>query len=181
MVKPTFKNRENIAHKIDGKEVWESRSSAVNTVVLGIFKDSIFVLTEKRSATMPDEPGKWCIPSGYFDYDEDAAENAIREIWEETGLYLPDFKNDLVYASPVNKPFLVQTSPKENRQNIILYYCYIYDFYKGLPDVEKYKNKEIDQAKWMEISEVFTDKYVWAFNHDLRIEEAVNEFQKYLI
>jgi len=181
MDKPVFKNRPNALHKLpDGRELWESRSPAVVGVVLGIVNDSIFVLAEKRSATMTDAPNKWAVPSGYMDWDEDGFESLIRELYEETSFYVPKFANKLIFDND-EQPFYVQTSPTENRQNIALNYCFIYDFSGGLPKyVEKFKDKEIAEIKWIEISEVVSGKYQWAFEHDKRIEMAVEKFQKYL-
>jgi len=186
-MKPVFKNRENTLHKIGNKDIRDSRSCAVNAVVLGLYKDDIFALVEKRSGTMEDEPGKWCVPCGYFDWDEDGLESITREVYEETGLYLPNFKNNLVFGNREEdnendfQPFYVRTSPKVNRQNISLYYIFIYDFSNGLPSVEEYKNEEVEVVKWLEISKVYSSKYIWAFGHDEIIEKAVVKFEKYLV
>lgn len=184
MDKPAFKNRENIAHKVGDKEVWDSRSGSVNGVVFGILGDNIFVLAEKRSQTMRDEPGKWCVPCGYFDWDEDGAEATIREIYQETGLYLPRFQNQLVFNNSDDgdiQPFHVDTSPKQNRQNLAMSFIFIYDFEKSLPSVDQYKDHEIELVKWIEISEVMSSKYDWAFGHQNIIEKAVIKFEKYLV
>lgn len=177
---PKFKHRENVSYKIGDKEIYDSRSCAINAVVLGIYKGNTFALTEKRSKTMSDLPEKWCIPSGYFDWDEDGVEAITREIYEETGLYLPDYKKQLKFTYKVDneiQPFYVKTSPKQNRQNIELYYIFIYDFDKGLPNVENYKNIEIEKVKWMIY---FDPMYEWAFGHNEIIKKAVEKFKKYL-
>ena len=66
-MKPQFKNRPNNVYKIKDKEVWESRSLAVVAVLFSISKNGIYVLSEKRSQSMQDEPGKWALVSGYLD------------------------------------------------------------------------------------------------------------------
>jgi 8-oxo-dGTP pyrophosphatase MutT (NUDIX family) len=178
--KPTFKNRANPEHKVGDKTVWESRSVAVIGVILATYRDSIFVLAEKRSAIM-DAPGKWCLVSGYIDWDEDGPEALEREAYEETTFYMTKFANRLVFNND-GQPFYVNTNPKENRQNVAITFCYIYDFSDGLPRyVEKHKDKETDQIKWIEISEVFDPKYSWAFSHDERISMAIEKFKEYLI
>ena len=179
---PTFKNRPNKVHKINGKEVWESRSTAILPVILAIYKDNIFVLIGKRSKIM-DSPGLWCLPSGYIDYDENGFDALRRAVYEETSLDIQKYKKYLVYATPTHEPFYVQTKPTENRQNITLSYCFIYDFSgRDLPrEIESYTDKESDEVKWIPIEDVFTSKYKWAFNHDERIEMAVLKFKKYLL
>lgn len=182
MDKPTFKNRGNEeVETIDGKKHWISRSPAVVAVVLGIYKDNIFALTERRSSTMMDEPNKLAIVSGYLDWDESGIEGITRELFEETGFDVRKYKNNLVFDND-QQPWFVNTDPRENRQNVSMTYIFIYDFSKGFPkEVESFQDSEIDEVKWMPIEQVFNTDNQWAFNHDERIEMAVEKFQKYLI
>lgn len=182
MDKPTFKNRGNEEVKLpDGRTVWLSRSPAVVVVVLGIYMDNIFVLTERRSAKMTDEPNKWAIVSGYLDWDESGWEGITRELYEETGFDVRKYKNQLIFDND-EQPWFVNTDPRENRQNVSMTYIMIYDFTKGLPkEVESFQDSEIAEVKWMPIEHVLNSGKQWAFNHDERIEMAVEKFQKYLI
>ena len=177
---PTFKNRANAEHKLaDGRTLWESRSPAVVAVILGIVGDNIYALTEKRSAMM-DEPNKWAVVSGYMDWDENGYEAIVRETYEETSFYIPNWESRLVFDHN-KEPFYVHTDPKTDaKQNISLSYVFIYEFKEVPREIEQFKDKEISQVKWMEISEVFQEKN-WAFDHDKRIEMAIEKFQQYLI
>ena len=180
-MKPVFKNRPNKVYNVDGKEVWESRSGAVAAVILAIDKDKVFVLTEKRSQNMPDGAGMWACPSGYLDYDEDGWESMRREIYEETSFFVDEYEKYVVFDN--NKdPWYTHTKPTENRQNIVLWYCIIYDFSKvGLPrQIESFKDKEIEKIKWMPLEKTFESGLKWAFNHDERIEQVIVKFKKYL-
>lgn len=181
-MKPEFKNRQNTEHKLpNGKVVWESRSPTVVAVVLGIYSDNIFVLTEKRSMEMADAPGKIAIPSGYLDWDESGWEGISRELYEETSFDVRKYKNQLIFDND-QQPWFVNTDPKENRQNVSLSYIMIYDFSKGLPrDVEKFQDSEVDSVRWMPIENVLNSNKEWAFDHDIRIESAVEKFKDYLI
>ena len=184
-----FKNRPNIEHKIGDRSIFESRSVAVVGVIFAKIKaekigdyDKLYVLAEKRSATMMDSPGKWCVPCGYLDYNENGSEAMLREVYEETGLYLPDYEKQLLNKVDSLQPFYVRTDPEENRQNVALSYCFVYDFTEiGLPEVESFKNSEIAQLKWIEIGELyFSNGYDFAFSHDKRIFMAIDKFDKYL-
>ncbi len=105
MNKPTFKNRGNEEVELkDGRKVWLSRSPAVVAVILGIERDNIYVLTEKRSAMM-DEGNKWAVVSGYMDWDEDGMEAIVRETYEETSFHMPQYENNLVFNND-GDPFL---------------------------------------------------------------------------
>jgi len=181
-MKPEFKNRGNEEVELkDGRKVWLSRSPAVVAVILATERgnDNIYVLTEKRSAMM-DEGNKWAVISGYMDWDETGMEGIMRETYEETSFHIPSHENSLVFNNE-GDPFYVHTDPKTDaKQNVSLSYIFIYEFDKLPKEVESFQDKEISAVKWMEISEVFKIKE-WAFDHDLRIEMAVEKFQKYLL
>jgi len=101
--------------------------------------------------------------------------------YEETSFYIPQWKNRLVFDND-EQPFYVHTDPTTDaKQNVSLTYIFIYDFERIPREIEQFKDKEISEVKWMEISEVFQDGKEWAFHHDVRIEMAVEKFQKYLI
>jgi 8-oxo-dGTP pyrophosphatase MutT (NUDIX family) len=180
MDNPIFNNRPNNEYKVDrDKTIWESRSNGLNAVIFGICSDNIFVLAEKRSSTIMDLPNRWCLPCGYLDWDETGWEGLVREVYEETSFFIPKYKNNLIFDND-KQPFFVNTDPKENRQNVALNYCLIFDFSKGLPNhVESYKDEEISQIKWIPIEHI--KKYNFAFNHDKRIEMAIEKFENYFM
>ena len=161
------------------KEYWISRSPALVAVVLGIYKDNIFVLGEQRSKNM-DQPGKWCVPCGYLDWNETGYDGVTRELYEEVGFYLPDYIVSLITDND-QQPFFVQTHPSENRQNVALTYGLVFDFEKtGLPAL-KTDPKEVTKAEWIPIERVLNKSiYDWAFKHDERIEMALIKYKAYL-
>ena len=177
---PKFLNKPNkLILGVDGKEYWISRSVAVVAVVLGIWKDNIFVIGEQRSEKM-DEPGKYCVPCGYLDFNESGYEAVVRELYEEVKFYVPDYILNLM-TNNEEQPFFVQTDPSENRQNVALTYCLIYDFEKiGLPELQKCD--EVKKVEWIPIERVNNkEMYDWAFLHQDRIKLAVEKFKEYLI
>lgn len=171
-----FKNRHNPVHKIDGKEVWESRSVAVNCVVLSKIENDLYVLIGKRGKGMPDAVGKWNVPGGYLDWDESGTEAAYREIWEEAGLYIPD--QNIIINNLLN-PWYVNTYPGENKQNIALRYgCVISPIGGILPKLsdENSEPDEIEELKWVNVNDI--DDYDFAFNHDTVIKQYLNLIKK---
>ena len=174
-MKPTFKNRENKSYKVEDKEIWVSRSPATVAIIFGIYKGEVYVLLEKRSETMRDYPGRYCLICGYLDWDETGYEGVIRETYEEAGLYLPDFK---FKNNNKGQPFFVNTSPTENLQNVALHYCFIIDFLNELPNVGNYENNEIEKVEWVLTKDI--KKYDLAFNHYTRIKQAIKKHKDIL-
>ena len=179
--RPIFNNRENEEAELkDGRKIWISRSPCVKVVVLAVNKSGIFVLAEKRSKTMIDGPGLWVVPSGYLDWDETAWEAAIRELYEETGFDVQNYENHLIFNND-KEPWIIISDPNENRQNVVLTYCLIYDFKKELPlDIENHKDSEIEKVKWIPVGQLISPERNWGFNHEIRIQMAVEKFKNYL-
>ena len=181
-----FKNKPNEEVKtVDGRTVWLSRSPAIVAVIFANYVDKhgkhvTSVLVQKRSDTMMDAPGKWALISGYLDWGETGPEGLKREVYEESGINLEEYS-----AFIPSQPFYVKTDPKENRQNVALSYCIVLEFLDQplplkLKKVNKYKDSEIAELKWIPISEYKGTlkkkelaKYDWAFDHDRTIERAV--------
>ena len=176
-MKPIFHNRINNVYEVEGKQIWESRSVAVVGILFALVNNELFVLAEKRSTTMADEPGKWCLPCGYLDWDENGWDALRREVYEETSFLIDDHKKFLVFDNQ-QSPFFVNTSPTENRQNVAMSYALVFDFPHDVfpKNIEEHVDNEITAVKWLP----YTDRheYTWAFNHDRRINMALEHILK---
>jgi 8-oxo-dGTP pyrophosphatase MutT (NUDIX family) len=190
--KPKFKNKPN-DHLIYGfdsqstglkikQDYWISRSVAIDGIVFALLPSGVYVLIIKRSDKMRDEVGKYCIPCGYLDWDETGYEAMIREVYEETSLYLPDYEKFLIFDNDKN-PFIIRDDPKLNRQNVSLIYLSVYDFTsesnvdKFPLEVENFTCREVSFVKWLPLSDF--DKLhsmYWAFNHDEMIRKALEYY-----
>jgi 8-oxo-dGTP pyrophosphatase MutT (NUDIX family) len=158
--------------KIKYREIWVSRSAAVVAVILAIHKDNIFVLAEKRSEKM-DEPGKWCVPCGYLDWGETGYQAVKREAYEEIRFNVDKYKEHII-TNNEEQPFFVNTEPSENRQNVSLSYCLVYNF-EGHNLPKLVLSDEVLMAKWIPIEHI--NGYNWAFAHDERIKMAIEKFK----
>lgn len=174
-----FKNKENKLHIIDGSQMWHSRSVATGAVILmAIFNNKILkphtfkVLLELRSDIV-EEPNKWCNPCGYLDWNETLEECVIREIYEETGLYLPKYENHLAFKTEM--PFYINSNIENSRQNIHIYYGFLYGENKNFTKDLVFSNHEIKKLEWVDTDDL--DKLKFARNH----REAINIFiEKYI-
>jgi 8-oxo-dGTP pyrophosphatase MutT (NUDIX family) len=189
-----FNNRPNsrirVTHQSpDGKfecDYWISRSVAVVGVIFAHHKKDVKVLITRRSNYMLDESGKYGVPCGYLDWDETAYFAMMREVYEETSFFMPDYEKQLMYNNG-KQPFQIKDDPKKDkRQNVSLIYISAYDFRNENEDffpyeVETFINKETAQVKWMNINDFFLSckQYDWAFNHDETIKSAWVYYETY--
>jgi ADP-ribose pyrophosphatase YjhB (NUDIX family) len=164
-------------------DFWISRAVAVVGVVFAT--PLLQVLTTTRTKGMRDEAGKHGLPCGYLDWNENGFEAMVREVFEETSLYLPDYKDYLINNNN-EKPFTVHDSPsRDARQNVSLIYLSAYDFHDAMDkfpvDIEGYKDKETAEVRWMSFIDFFNKyerEYEWAFRHNETIREALSFFNK---
>lgn len=185
MTKPKFNNKPNenlqFKYKDINVDLWISRSLAVVGVIFADTDDGIKVLITKRSDTMIDEPGKYSLPCGYLDWNETTYEAMIREVCEETSLYLPDYKEYLIYDND-KKNYDMKDSPNVNRQNVTLLYINVFDFKDKMVDfpteIENFTSRETSKVKWLKLVDFYHSDYYWAFNHDDTIKNALKYFNK---
>lgn len=138
-----FKNRQNKLYQTEDGPIWHSRSVAVVGIVFIVKDDEVYTLVTKRADTMPDAPDKWCLPCGYLDWDETIEEATIREIYEETGVYLPEYKENIyeTYHS-IN----ISSIPSGEKQNVSIASCFILSDLVDLPPFKL--NSEVSEIRW---------------------------------
>lgn len=170
-----FNNRPNTPHKLnDGRIIWESRSVAVVACVFALCDKELYVLSGKRGKGAFDSNGKWNLPCGYLDFDEDGKEAVMREVYEETGLDLSQYlgTHQLVINN-LDNPWFVNTQPTENRQNVALRYGCVIKVHK-LPELTN-EHSELDEVESLEwIHEDFIEDYDWAFEHSKVIKKYLD-------
>jgi ADP-ribose pyrophosphatase YjhB (NUDIX family) len=170
-IKPSFNNRENRCYTFNDngveKEVWESRSVAVNLCLLVKHKGDLYVLCSIRGPKAAGFQGCFNLPCGYLDWDETGTEAVHKETWEECGLDLRDFISaSAVLRNDLEDPYMVNTDPSENRQNVSLRYgAYVYASHLPLltPKHNEVEGETI-KPQWLKVSEVITKE--WAFGHE---------------
>lgn len=143
---------------------WFSRSVA--SAIFVYCKDSNgdwYVLASERGEDAADFRGFWNCCCGYLDYNETTKQCALRELYEETGVYLDEESINFIGY---------EDSVEANRQNITFRFAafidnaVIDDFTFSKKNNE---GKEVGEIKWIKLSDV--DNYIWAFGHDKRIKE----------
>lgn len=189
MEKPKFNNKPNqhVVYRYDDglgtkihQDFWISRAVAVVGIIIAFYEGEYYILIIKRSNNMLDEKNKYCAPCGYLDFEESCHEAVTREIYEETSLYLSDIKKFLVFDND-KQPYFINDDPKKDkRQNVSFVYVMYYEFENNtFPiEIEKFHNNETAQVKWMKISEFYNNNLDWAFNHNQRIETAIQFLKK---
>lgn len=167
-----FNNVPNKCYIVDGKQVWESRSVAVNCVVIAGSIINPYVLIGQRGKGAPEGVGLWNIPSGYLDFSESGTEAVYREVWEETGL---DLQEQKIVINNLLNPWHTNTRPDENRQNISLRYGCVISLIDNILPILTDENAELDEVadlKWIPFSDI--GHYMFAFNHNVVIKDFIN-------
>lgn len=182
--KPSFNNKHNTMYKTEHGVKWHSRACAVVCHVWFIHNNIPYILVGKRG-DVTDYPGKYNIPCGYLDWDENLQHAMYRETWEETGLDLAAVKAKYGYRYDRSvTPWSVNADPKANRQNVSMHMGMVIDLGSNeLPvlSLDNMESNESEAALWLtydEISKIPKDG--WAFNHDVRINEFRLEIGKIL-
>jgi 8-oxo-dGTP pyrophosphatase MutT (NUDIX family) len=82
---------------------------------------SIFDTSSTRMLlTRRADNGRWCVPGGYMEPGESAAEACAREVWEETGLHVRVTRLIAIYSSP----HILLEYPDGNRfQMVVLHFA----------------------------------------------------------
>lgn len=129
----------------------------VDLVVLTIRGDALCVLLVRRAA--PPFPGRWALPGGFVQPDEDLADAAVRELSEETGLtqtagHLEQLQS---YGDPRRDP--------RGRIVTVAYLALVPD----LPAPQA--GTDAADAAWHNVSTVGADQL--AFDHDRILADGV--------
>lgn len=146
---------------------WFSRSVATAIFVYCKDQDGDWcVLASERGEEAADFRGFWNCCCGYLDRNETTKECALRELYEETGVFLKE--EDITFIG-------YEDSPQANKQNITFRFAaFINDAVTTDFTFSKKNNegKEVGDIKWIKISDI--EKYMWAFGHEKRVIEIFN-------
>lgn len=160
------------------RDYWISRATSVDGVVLALTDDGVVkILITKRSDIMHEEAGKYCVPCGHLDWQETRHNAMIREVYEETSLYLPDYDKYKIFDNN-KQPFMVKDNPSDSKnQNIAHIYVTVLDFRSTMKDfpieIENFTCGETSMVRWITSTDFYTSVREYAFNHDEAIKEAI--------
>lgn len=154
-----------------GKTLWSGRYCAISAFVFCKFPDGWKVLANKRGQGTPDFQGMWNCPCGFLEADESGAQGCVREVYEETGVKIPESYFTL---------YGVETEPERcNNGNVSLRHVAVLTYGSDHTSVSTEavlngggEKDEVESIGWISISDL--DNYEWAFNH----REVVKEIYK---
>lgn len=140
---------------------WTGRAVTVDAVVFRRIDKTDYILLIKRGNE--PEKGKWALPGGYIDWDENAAQGAIRELKEETGLVA----NSVFFNNVFHFP------DRDIKQNIAISFIMTVEG-------EPVASDDAAEVKWVDIRKLisYKDNRNLAFDHYFIIGEAIDRFMK---
>ena len=179
IVRDIFKIMENfqVTAVEDGKKYWISRSMATRSELIVHDDNKIYILINKRGEGTPDFQHCWNIPCGYLEYDVTCAENATKELLEETGVFVPDIMWEFLG---------IEDDPQRgNKQNVTAVYqlhlhMSVYEKYKAIGEnmnIDGGEVNEVDDVELMELTEENIENHQWAFDHKERVKSLLKQFK----
>lgn len=112
------------------------------------------ILIIKRAKDDYVYPGKFALPGGYLDFDENTKAAVLREVKEETG-----------YEAKIKECFFINDDPKrhgDKRRNVT--FVYILEAGKQVTEPDH----EVESIHWLKLSDINKDNF--AFDHYQIIE-----------
>jgi ADP-ribose pyrophosphatase YjhB (NUDIX family) len=178
-MRDTFKIMENfqVTAVEDGKKYWISRSMATRSELIVHDDNKIYILINKRGEGTPDFQHCWNIPCGYLEYDVTCAENATKELLEETGVFVPDIMWEFLG---------IEDDPQRgNKQNVTAVYqlhvhMSVYEKYKAIGETMNSNGGEINEVEdveLMELTEENIENHQWAFDHKERVKSLLKQLK----
>ncbi len=151
---------------------WFSRSMAVAIFVYCKDQDGDWcVLASERGEEAADYRGFWNCCCGYLDFNETTKEAALRELYEETGVFITD-ESLVTFIG-------YEDNIQANRQNVTFRFAAFIDdaVTTDFTFSRKYnEGKEVGEIKWIKMFDI--NNYMWAFGHDKRIIEIFNSHEQ---
>lgn len=160
----------NFEFEHNGEKLWYSRSLACNIGVFRINNNEYEVLACKRGQGCEFNKGLWNIPGGFIDFNENAAQCAIRELFEETGIKISENKV---------KFYKLSTNPRGVRQTMNASHYAFFEKEETLDWVfttEFSENEETEEIKWIPISDL--KKYKWTNNQIFLINSMCQKIKE---
>lgn len=158
----------NFPFEYEGKTLWYSRSIATSSFIFAYNIDQeLHVLLTKRAPTVESSPGKWSVPGGFLDFDEDLTRCAQREVEEETGLIISRLLYNFWNINSI--PTL------HERQTVsVMYYVVLPGFVEDYSNLSP-DNVEITEIAWVPISMIMNGDFDCAFNNKDIIIDIYNK------
>ena len=158
-ISPQFHNRPNPRIQTqDGRTLHHARANAVvaEICLYDTQTQRWSILLMQRGLQDAEFAGYWALPAGYLDWDETLYQAMQREVYEETGLWLPAVLQcaSAVIADP--QPWRINDAPTDQKQNLAFHYAVLFAWssvdYPVL-SVQSEDPRETLNAKWVDIKQ----------------------------
>ncbi len=174
---PKFTNRPNPKiHSLNGDVFYHSRANAVvaEICLYDIQQKTWSILLMQRGLKDQEFAGYWALPSGYLDWNETLYQAMMREVYEETGVWLPMVIQQSTSVLADQQPWRIADAPTGQKQNLAFHYAVLLAWpssdYPSL-SVQSEDPRETSNAQWVDIQHA-ADMNL-AFAHQQHIQQLI--------
>ena len=181
---PQFSNRPNSRiHTQDGRVLHHARANAVvaEICLYDTQQQTWSILLMQRGLQDQEFAGYWALPSGYLDWDETLYQAMMREVYEETGLWLPAVLQQSKAVSADAEPWRISDVPAGEKQNLAFHYAVLFawsnDDYPEL-SVQSDDPHETLSAKWVGMQHASHMGLAFAHQHNIQqlLQQKAQDF-----
>lgn len=176
---PKFNNRPNPKIQTqDGRMLHHARANAVvaEICLYDTQQQTWSILLMQRGLQDQEFAGSWALPSGYLDWDETLYQAMMREVYEETGLWIPAVlqQSQAVLSDP--EPWRISDVPTGEKQNLAFHYAVLFAWSNGdYPElsVQSDDPHETLSAQWVSMHQA--SHMALAFGHQHNIQQLLQQ------
>lgn len=172
-------------HPLYGQTIYDGCYACITAITLWFSKDNnIYIPVNKRGSGCSTFPGKWNIPCGFLENNENGMQCASRELYEENGIKIPPER--FIYY---NNNLCDEPSRRFKGHAVSRFIAILTDedFENGIIDVTHFneigttggEKNEVSEREWIRLD--MYNMYDWAFDQKMVLDELCEDIRNGII
>ena len=172
-------------HPLHGQTIYNGCYACITAIILHFSQDgSIRILVNKRGSGCSTFSGKWNIPCGFLEENENGPQCAAREVYEENGVKIP-FERFVYYSNNLSDDPSYRF--KGHAVSRFIAVLTDKDFENGTIDLSHFneigttggEKDEVSIRKWIRLG--MHDMYDWAFDQKQVLDKLCEDIHNGVI